>query len=317
MGSASKSSMGLLEWMLLIVLSMIWGSSYFFNRVALDDLSPLVIVFGRVAIGALVLNLVLRTRGGWLPRDRSLWGRFVVMGAMSQVIPFCLIVWSQTSISGGLAAILNATTPLFTLVAAYLLTRREPLSANRLAGVLVGIVGVVVVIGPTSILDLGGNREQLVAQLAVLTAALSYALASLYGRRFKEMNPLVPAAGQVTGSSLLLLPVVLVLDRPWTLQQPAAESVGAVLALAVLCTAVAYVLYFRILASAGASNLSLVTFLLPISALLLSTLILHEPIGVRQLAGMGVIFSGLVLVDGRLVTRARWIGRTHPARATP
>lgn len=299
-------SMGSFEWGLLLTLAAIWGSSFFFNRVALDDLPPLTIVLGRVGLAAIALNVVLRVRGERLPVDRSLWFAFIVMGALSQVIPFGLIVWSQTSISGGLAAILNATVPLFTLVAARFLIADEPMSGNRLAGVLIGFAGAVIVIGPGALLNVSGERERLVAQVAVLAAALSYAVASLYGRRFKGMDPLAPAAGQVTGSTLLLIPLVLVFDRPWTIERAGGEALAAVLGLALLCTGVAYVIYFRILASAGASNLSLVTFLLPVSALLLSGLVLHESINARQLAGMAVIFTGLIVVDGRLVAR---IGR--------
>lgn len=296
-------SMGPFEWFLLLSLAAIWGSSYFFNRIALDDLPPLTIVLGRVGLAAIALNVALGARGERLPVERSHWFAFIVMGALSQIIPFGLIVWSQTSISGGLAAILNATVPLFTLVAARFLIADEPMSANRLAGVLIGFTGAVIVIGPGALLNVSGAREQLIAQVAVLAAALSYAVASLYGRRFKGMHPLTPAAGQVTGSTLLLIPLVLAFDRPWTIERPCGEALAAVLGLALLCTGVAYVLYFRILASAGASNLSLVTFLLPVSALVLSLLVLQESINERQLAGMAVIFAGLIVVDGRLIAR--------------
>ena len=259
-------AMGPLTWALLIALSILWGGSFFFVGVALDALPPFTIVTLRVGLAALALNLVVVAVGLRMPTDLRTWAAFFAMGLVNNAVPFSLIVWGQTHIASGLASILNATTPLFTVVVAHVLTSDEKMSRGGVAGVLVGVAGVVVMIGPEM---LGGLGTNVVAQIAVLGASLAYALAGVFGRRFGRMGvaPLLTATGQVTASTLLLIPVALVVDRPWTLAAPGAEIWAAVVALALLSTALAYVLYFRILASAGATNLILVTFLIPVSAI--------------------------------------------------
>jgi drug/metabolite transporter (DMT)-like permease len=228
------------------------------------------------------------------------------------VLPFLLIVWGQHRIASGLASILNATTPLFTVLVAHVLTRDERLTRFKGLGVVVGFAGAAVLIGPDALAGLGTDT---LAQLACLGAALSYAFAGIFGRRFRRMGvaPLVTAAGQVTASSVMLLPVALVADHPWVLAMPHLPTVGAVLGVGVMSTAVGYVLYFRILELAGATNLLLVTFLLPISAILLGGLVLGEVLAVRHFVGMALIGGGLAFIDGRL---PRLIGRSVRAQWT-
>jgi drug/metabolite transporter (DMT)-like permease len=303
--------MGPREWALLITLSILWGGSFFFAEVALEALPPLSVVFARVAIGALALLVLVHAVGLRLPREIRLWRAFFVMGALNNLIPFCLIAWGQTAITGGLAAILNATTPLFTVVLAHMLTRDERLTLPKLAGVVIGCLGVAVMIGPEVLggLGTGGLGIAVLAQIAVLAAALSYAFAGIYGRRFRDTSPLITAAGQVTASTLLLCPLALMVDQPWTLALPepaiAWTILGALLGLGLLSTAAAYVIYFRILASAGATNLLLVTFLIPVSAILLGVMVLSERLTAAQLAGMGLIALALAAIDGRIL---RWFG---------
>ena len=293
-------TMGPLEWLLLITLSVLWGGTFFFAEVALEEISPLTLVLARVSLAAGALILMVYATGHRLPCGASVWGAFLAMGALNNLVPFSLIFWGQTRIAGGLAAILNATTPLFTVVLAHFLTRDEPISANRLAGVLVGVAGVTVMIGPEALRELGLH---LLAQIAVLGAALSYALAGIFGRRFRNVPPIVSAAGQVTASTVLLLPGVVLLERPWPgldlLPTWGAPTWGAVLGLALLSTALAYLIYFRLLASAGATNLLLVTFLIPVSAIALGAGLLGERLEVQHLAGMGLIGLGLAAIDGR------------------
>jgi drug/metabolite transporter (DMT)-like permease len=296
MQPADKKVMGPAEWALLVVLALLWGGSFFFSKVALADLPPFTVVFGRVALAAVALNLVVRATGNRMPRSLALWGTFAVMGLLNNLIPFSLIVWSQKQIASGLAAILNSTTPLFTVVLAHFVTRDEKLTTNRLVGVLSGLAGVVVMMGPDLLYGLEAN---VLAQGAVLSAALSYALAGIFGRRFKGIPPLVTAAGQVTATTCMMLPVLLLVDRPWTLPVPGTRTLLAITGLALLCTALAYVIYFRILAVAGATNLLLVTFLIPVSALLLGGLVLGERLEPRQFGGMGLIALGLAAIDGR------------------
>lgn len=304
MPPAVHRTMSAAEWATLLALSVLWGGSFFFTGVALTALPPLTLVVLRVGLGALILNLVLLLAGLRLPRESTAWTAFFGMGPLNNAVPFYLIVWSQTHIASGLAAILNATTPLATVVVAHVLTADEWMTGNRLAGVLIGFAGVAVMVGPVALAGLGLN---LLAQLAVLGAALSYAFAGVFGRRFLRMGvpPLVTAAGQVTASTLLLLPVSICLDRPWTLPMPGAPVWGAVLGIAALSTALAYVLYFRILASAGATNLLLVTFLIPVSANLLGALLLGERLDPRHYMGMILIGCGLVAIDGRFLRSIR------------
>jgi drug/metabolite transporter (DMT)-like permease len=309
-------AMGLLEWALLIALSVLWGGTFFFAELALREVGPLFLVCARVGLAALALVLMVYATGHGLPRSARLWGAFFVMGALNNLVPFSLIFWGQTRIAGGLAAILNATTPLFTVVLAHFLTRDETMTPNRLAGVVVGIVGVTVMIGPDALRGLGLH---LLAQLAVLGAALSYALAGIFGRRFHDVPPIVSAAGQVTASAALVLPVVLLLGQPWPGFALSAQTWGAIFGLALLSTALAYVIYFRILASAGATNLLLVTFLIPASAIILGGSLLGERLAVQHFVGMALIGLGLAAIDGRplRLLRRRWSGRLPKARSEP
>jgi drug/metabolite transporter (DMT)-like permease len=288
--------MGPTEWLLLAALSVLWGGSFFFAKVALAELPPFTVVLARVALAALALDLIRRARGQRLPRSPRLWRDFVIMGALNNLVPFSLIVWGQTEIASGLASILNATTPLFAVVLAHGLTRDERLAPARLGGVLAGLAGVVVMIGPQALAGLGG---QALAELAILGAALSYALAGIFGRRFRATPPLITAFGQLCASTLMILPLALLADRPWSLPAPGLSTLGALIGIALLSTALAYVIYFRILAAAGATNLMLVTFLIPVSALVLGTAILGERLASGQLVGMALIGLGLLAIDGR------------------
>ena len=292
------------EWAMLIGLSVLWGGSFFFTGIALTELPPLTFVVLRVGIAALILNMVLPFAGLRLPGGCAVWAAFLGMGLLNNVVPFSLIVWGQTHIASGFAAILNATTPLFTVIVAHRLTTDERMTGNRFSGVLVGLAGVATMVGPAAF---AGFDASLLAQVAILGAALSYACAGVFGRRFKRMGipPLAVAAGQLTAAALLVLPAALVIDRPWTLRVPGPFVLAAILGTATLSTALAYVLYFRILASAGATNLSLVTFLVPVSAILLGALVLGERLEPRHYLGMALIGCGLAAIDGRLLRRVR------------
>lgn len=288
------------EWLLLIILSIAWGGSFFFVGVAVDALPPLTIVALRVSLAAVALTTVVHFSGLRMPTRSNIWVAFILMGILNNAIPFTLIVWGQTHIASGLASILNATTPLFTIVAAHLLTKDEKMTSNKIAGVVIGFAGVVNMIGHES---LGGLGESVFAQLAVLGAAISYSLAGIYGRRFalSGIKPVVTATGQVTASSLILIPLAVFYDKPFTLPMPGFEIWLAILGLALISTACAYILYFRILSTAGATNLLLVTLLIPVSAVLLGTAVLGEQLELKQILGMGLISIGLLSIDGRAV----------------
>lgn len=287
-------------WAWLLSLAVLWGCTYFFAKVALGELAPLSVVFGRVAIAALALNLVLAATVGSLFQRNVPWRTFFAMGLLNNLVPFGLIFWGQTQIASALAAILNATTPLFTLIVAHFLTQDERITPVKLAALVIGISGVAVLMGPAAL----ASGDGFWGQIACLGAALSYAFAGIYGRRFKAMGvaPLDAAAGQLTASTMLILPIMLIVDRPWLLPSFPSIAVWASLAsLALLSTALAYVLYFRILAAAGATNLLLVTFLIPPTAILLGTVFLGEHLLSRHVTGMALIGLSLVAIDGRLL----------------
>ncbi|MBL4614892.1 MAG: DMT family transporter [Magnetovibrio sp.] len=304
--------MSMFEWTMLLTLSVLWGGSFFFVGVMVDDLPPFTIVMLRVGLAAVVLHLVLMVRKDPLPGGGKLWGAFLTMGFLNNVVPFCLIVWGQGHIASGLASILNATTPIFAVVVAHFLTTDERLSPARLVGIVAGVCGVGVMIGPEVLAGVGSD---VVAQVAILGAALSYAFAGVYGRRFKALGvkPLHTATGQVSASAMMLIPLALWVDRPWTLAMPGLDTWAALVGLAVLSTALAYILYFRILSTAGATNVLLVTLLVPVSAIMLGVAFLHETLETKSLLGMSLIAIGLAVIDGRILKR---IGLGPRARAS-
>ncbi|WP_392339769.1 DMT family transporter [Moritella marina] len=290
-------------WVMLILLSMLWGGSFFFVGVIVTELPPLTIVTLRVGIAAITLWIIAFMIGLRPPRELRVWVAFLGMGLLNNIIPFTLIVWGQTQIASGLASILNAATPIFAVVVAGILLPDERMTPLKLAGVAVGFAGVSVMIGMPA---LEGNGS-FIAQLAVLTAALSYSFAGVYGRRFKTLgiNPIITAAGQVTASVVVLLPIALTVDGPLDVASISVDSWAAITGLAILSTAVAYVLYFKILALAGATNVLLVTLLVPVSAILLGSLFLNESLETIHFVGMLLIALGLSAIDGRLWQRLK------------
>lgn len=281
-----------IDWILLWTLSLLWGGSFLFNELALSGLPALTIVWGRVGLAALLLALVVRLSGQGMP-PRAVWPALAVMGVLNNIVPFTLFVVAQGQITGGLASVLNATTPLFTVLVAHVATSDERLTPVKAAGIALGFGGVLVMMAGE---DLGGEG---LAMLACLGAALSYGLAGVWGRRFKVagVSPLQTAAGVVTCSAVLMTPVWLVMDRPWALGWPGAVPVAAVVALAALSTALAYLIFFRILARAGATAISLVTFLIPFSAAGLGWLVLGERLELRHFAGLALILGGLAVME--------------------
>jgi drug/metabolite transporter (DMT)-like permease len=301
---AANASMSATQWILLLTLSLVWGGSYFFVGVAVDDLPPLTIVLCRVGLASIALLIFLACSGQSMPTDRRVWAAFFIMGLLNNAIPFSLIVWGQTHVSAGQASILNATTPIFTVIAAHVFTRDEKMKWRHLAGIALGFAGVVVLMG-AAFLD--AFTSSLLAQTALLGAAVFYALSAVFGRRFRQLGvaPMQIATGQVTAAALLLLPLVVLIDQPLQLAPPGLPSILAVLGLALISTAFAYVLYFRILASAGATNLSLVTMLVPPTAICLGILFLDEVLARNHLVGLVLIISGLLVIDGRLAAFRR------------
>ncbi len=294
-----NARMGLVEWSMLLLLSVLWGGSYFFVEIALLEWSPLLIVAVRVVIAAIVIWGIVLAAGLPIPKFGTAWVAFFWMGLLNNVFPFLLIVWGQKEIESGLAAILNAAAPIFSVIVAGLWLKDEPVTRPRLLGAVLGLAGVAVLIGPSA---LAGFNASLIAQLAVLGAALSYAFAGVYARRFPGMNidPIVAAAGQLLMSSLIMIVLVLLFETPGQLLESSARVWTVVVVMAVFSTALAYILYFRLIASAGATNAILVTLLIPVTAILLGAMILDERLQWLHFLGMVVIGLGLSIIDGRL-----------------
>ena len=289
------------DWVLFGILSVLWGGSFFFNGIALKELPPFTLVFLRVALAALVLLPVLRAYRISFPRGLSGWQAFFGIALLNNVLPFSLIVMGQTYIPSGLASILNATTPLFTVLV-MAASGDEKLLMRRVAGVLAGLIGVIILHGQ----DIGFNNSQGIGVLLCLAGAFSYGLSALYARRnLSNSPPLATATFQLLASSLMMAVVAAVVERPWRLPMPGATTWLAMAGLAGLSTALAYIVFFQILRRSGSSNVMLVTLLIPVTAILLGYFVLGESISGREIVGAIVIGSALLLIDGRVLNLVR------------
>lgn len=288
--------------LMLLVLSAIWGGTFVLAEIAVEEIPPMTLTLFRVGLALPVLFITVRCKGLALPRGVRIWGAYLVMGALNNALPFSLIFWGQTRIDGGMASILNGTTAVLTAVTAGLLLRDEPLRPRKIAGALLGLAGVAVVVGPDL---LGGLDPKDLGQLAVLGAAVSYAFATVWGKvALKGAAPLVNALGMLTGSFILMLPLALWVDGPPRMDW-SGPAWGAVLALALLCTALAYQLYFAILVRAGAANLMLVTLMIPPFAVGLGSVFLGERLPAVAFLGFAIIALGILVTDGRLLRHLR------------
>lgn len=289
------------DWLLLVFLSVLWGATFFFIAVAGPEVPPFTLVLARVGIAALVLVPLVYIMGHSLPSGRAAWLLFIVQAIINNVIPFTLIVYGQQRIASGLAAVLNATTPLFTLMIMRMFAG-EALTSSKVVGVLLGVGGVAVLMGPEAVT---ANASSVAGMLCILGGALSYGFSALWMRRLRHIPPLVSSAAQVLCSTMLLLPMAAFLDRFWLLPAPSAPALLAIIGLALFSTALAYIVFFKISASAGPSSVMLVTLLIPVTATALGVLILDETLTIHQIAGALIIASGLVVIDGRLLARFR------------
>lgn len=296
-----SSRFSLADWLLLAILSVLWGGAFSLVATALRELPPLAVVAGRVGSAAIVMALWCLWRGPSLRAPLTVWMAFLVMGILNSAIPNSLMVFAQTAIPAGSAAILNATSPLFSVLLAHLLTAEEKITLPRLFGVVTGIAGVGVLTGPSIAI---GSMTQLIAVLASLGAACSFALAAIWSRRFRGLPSFLPAIGQVATSALIMAPASAFFDRWWTLEISGA-TVLAILGLGILATAIGFAIYFRLLQRGGPTTALLVTFLMPPSALLIIFAALGEPITLPAVIGMALIFAGILAIDGRLLPLLR------------
>ena len=297
MNKAARLTLDIKSTFMLLLLAAVWGGSFFFAAVALSEIPPLTITLHRVVWAVPILAVIVVLNGIAIPKSPSVWGAYLVMGALNNAIPFSLIFWGQTQIASGLASILNATTAMFAAVVAGCLLIDEPLNARKIIGAALGIAGVAFIMGPSALTDFNPGN---LAQLAILGATLSYAFAGVWGKiALAGQTPLMNALGMLLGSTLLMIPIVLVFDGPPNLELSASVW-GALLGMAALSTALAYVLYFAILVRAGTANLLLVTLLIPPFAIGLGVVFLGEKMGPEAWIGFAIIALGFAVTDGRL-----------------
>ena len=296
------------DWLILLVLALIWGGAFFFIGVAVRHVQPLTYVWLRLTIGAAGLWAYLIIKGEKISLPKQIWSSILLLAILNNALPFALFGWGQTHIASGLASILNATTPIWGVVVAHFLTRDERMNPRKIAGVLLGFGGVATMIGPSLLSSLGTGAF---AQLACVVAGLSYALAAVWARRFKRLgiSPFSVTTGQLTAGALMMLPISMIVDRPWTHAFPPMSAWAAITALALLCTALGYVLYFRLIDHAGATNALLVTLLVPPVAIFLGAAFLGETLAPQDFAGLALIALGLAAIDGRALTSLsrRWL----------
>jgi drug/metabolite transporter (DMT)-like permease len=303
--------MGASEWTLLGLHSMLWGSAYFFAELAIPEVPVLTIAAFRLIPAALIMASVCLWLGYRLPATSRDWVRLVLLAAVNNVVPMLLILWAQREVTGGIAAVFNATTPLFGVFLAHAFTQDERLSISKLTGILVGISGVTILVGADV---LGGLSSGGVSKLALLGAALCYAIAGVYARRFPGYPPQNLAAGQMIGALMLSMPIALLVDQPWTLSLPSAKAAGAVVGMGLFASALAALCYFTVLKRAGATNAMLATLLVPLTPIVLGGLFLGETLTPREITGACIIALALLTIDGRLVTRVAALFRQTDSR---
>jgi drug/metabolite transporter (DMT)-like permease len=298
------------DWGLIATLALIWGSAFFLITVILKEVPPNTMVFMRLALAVPPMLLWLHFTGERMPRDITRWWQFAVLGALNIALPFILFAWGQVRLSSGLASVLNATTPLWGVIVAHYLTRDEKMTPLRLCGVIIGFSGVAVMTGGDA---LSGSGDTALAQLACVGATLFYALASIYAKRMgnEGLSVMQIATGQVCTATIMMVPVVLLTETPWTGPMPSTGAWAAMVTLSVVSTSLAYLLYFRLIASAGATNALLIPFLIPPVAILMGALFLTETMTIGQFGGIALIALGLAVLDGRLIRHLA------PARAVP
>jgi len=284
------------HWLMLATLSLFWGLAFYQIAVALRGFPPLTVVWLRLAFGAFTVYLIMRWQGGKLPTEWQWWSRFGLLSLCGNLLPFSLISWAETTISSGQAGLLMALMPISTLILAHFFVEQETLTGRRALGVGLGFVGVAVLVGADTLLRLGGPA--LIAQLAVVAATLAYAINAVYTKRLPPFNTLVVSSGSLIAGSLMLLPLVMAVDRPWELE-PNIDAWAASIALGVFATGLATWIYFKVVSDCGPGFLSIINYLIPVIAFASGVAFLGEPARVHQFLGIMVIFAGIALSQPR------------------
>ncbi|GGB63532.1 membrane protein [Tistrella bauzanensis] len=283
------------ELALLLALSTLWGASYTFIKIGVETIPPITLIAARTLIAGAVLVAILRLRGLTLPTDRKVWGRFLFQACLNSVVPFTLIAWAEQTTDAGLATILNSTSPIFAFLLTALITRHEAITGRKLFGVAAGLIGICMIVG---IEALGGVGHELWAQLAIVAATICYAGAAIFGRNFKGLDPMMPAAGSMICGAAILIPVSLVVDRPWTLA-PSADSALALVALSVFSTALAFVIYFRLVQTLGSVGTTAQAYLRVPIGVAIGVLFLGETLSSTAWMGLACVVAGVIAMTMR------------------
>jgi drug/metabolite transporter (DMT)-like permease len=284
----------LIDWFLLLVLAGLWGSSFLFVKIAVREFTPATLVAARFVIAASVLSVAVRARGLRLPTSRRVWSHYLLMGLIGNAVPFTLIAWGQIRVDVGLAGILMGVMPLMTLLLAHFFVPGERMTPRMAGGFAVGFIGLVALLGPEALLELGGEASDLLSQVAIASAAICYAISTIIARRLATLNPLVSATTVMWVTSAIMVPAALWVDRPWNLA-PSAESIASVVWLGLFATALATILYFRVIQTAGPTFLSLINYMIPVVALTAGAVVLDEDLVGTVLIGMALILTGLAI----------------------
>ncbi|WP_062482059.1 DMT family transporter [Variovorax boronicumulans] len=302
LAASSRPHAPAFEWALLAVLATCWGASYTFIKIGVATIPPVTLIAARTLIAGLLLLAVLRLRGVRLPKDGATWRRFVLQAGLNSVLPFTLIAWAERSVDAGLATILNSTSPIFIFLLGWGLGGAGKPTLQRLFGVGAGLAGICLIVGFEALQGLG---HSLLAQLALVVAAVCYGCAAMFGRVFKGLDPMVPAAGSLVSGAALLVPASLAIDRPWTLA-PSTASMLAVLALAVLSTALAFTIYFRLIKTLGPMSTSAQAYLRVPIGVTIGVVCLGETLAATAWIGLACVVVGVVAMtmpDTQLLRR--------------
>lgn len=291
--------MPLRYWALIVGLGAVWGCSFLFNAVLIREISPLWVSAGRVTVGALICWMYFLATRRRLPADRGLYPRLFLLGMLNYAIPFALFPFAEEHVASSIIGVINGMTPMTTVVVSQLWPGGERATPNKVAGVLIGLAGAVLLASPS----FGQGSTEIVALLAALLATLCYALTLNYARRFRAVDSATVASVSLSGAAVLMIPVALLFSGVPVVTRP--ETWGALLGIGVFSTSFSFLLVYWLLPRVGATNLSLNTFITPISAIVLGVLVLDEGFAPVQIVGIGVIFLGLLVIDGRLLRLLR------------
>ncbi len=278
------------ELSLLLLLSGLWGASYSFIKIGVETIPPITLIAARTLIASAILVLFLYLRGLKLPRDALIWKRFAFQACLNSVLPFTLIAWAERTVDAGLATILNAASPIFTFLLTLLLTRHEAVTSRKLFGVVVGAMGICLIVGMEAFTGVGQDAW---AQLAILVATVCYAGAAIFGRNFAGMDPMIPAAGSLVCGTMILIPASIVFDHPWALT-PSTHSLSALLALSVFSTALAMVIYFRLVQTLGAIGTTAQAYLRVPIGVAIGALFLGETLTLTAWIGLACVVAGVI-----------------------